>query len=377
MTLVSLRRADHADDTVLLRRARRGDRRARRIFGRSNAPRVVELVDLLVAGSGDATRLSADVLAATVAGGVAGDDALVRCALRVLAPATTERGLARLALALTHIDGRSDDEAAELLGRTAAEVVELRALAYADAGTTPTPTPRHDCRGWPLAARRDRLTPPERDAANGHLMLCRPCRTRVNAQRSARDKLLVSGGAVGAVVIADVVAMSLPAGGAFAGGGVAGLVMSKAGAAVVGAAAVAVTMTSAGVAVARHAPDGSAPVTVPQSPHKSGQVSPAAAQGDAGGSPAVTAPPPPTGTSRPRSVTVSAPSSAAPSVGVPAATAPPVSVPVQLPSSLLTSLPSSLPTLPTLLPVLPTRSLPVTVSAPPLPLPTVTTLLGH
>ena len=125
---------------------------------------------------------------------------------------------------------------AALLDRTGAEVSELRAMAYAEAGPAASVTTR-ECRGWPLVARKDRLTPAERQAADGHLALCRQCRARLDEQRQNRDKIWARGGAVSAVVAADVVSLSLPAGGAFAGSGLASVVLGKAGMAIVGAGA--------------------------------------------------------------------------------------------------------------------------------------------
>ena len=129
MTLSTLRRPD-ADDATLLRRAVRGDRRAHRLYSRRHAERAVEIVELLLDGDVLSAQIAAQVLRATIADGVAGDDALVRCAVRVAAPVTTDRGLARLAVALTDGDGRTEAEVAGLLDRT--DVPELRALAYAE-----------------------------------------------------------------------------------------------------------------------------------------------------------------------------------------------------------------------------------------------------
>jgi hypothetical protein len=131
----------------------------------------------------------------------------------------------------------------------------------------------------------------EQEAAHGHLSLCRSCRARLDEQRRTRDKLRLSGSAVSAVVVADVVALSVPTGGAVAGAsGLASLVLGKAGAAVVGGAAVAIAATSAGVAVARQAPahndkpagvvrdvnrHGTRPAGVTAVPHNVGATTPA------------------------------------------------------------------------------------------------------
>ena len=252
MTLLPLRRPD-ADDATLLRRARRGDGRAHRLFARRHAERAVQLVELLVDAPAESARLAAAVLDTAIAAGVPGDDALVRSAVRVLAPAAGDSGLARLVLALTDVEGRTADTVADLVDRSVDEVAEL--LAAARSGIVGVRTVGSDCRGWALAARRDRLTLSEQQAAHGHLAVCRSCRGRLDEQRRTRDKLRLSGGAVSAVVVADVVALSVPTGGAVAGAsGIASLVLGKAGVAAVGAAAVAIAATSAGVVVARHAP---------------------------------------------------------------------------------------------------------------------------
>ena len=119
--------------------------------------------------------------------------ALVRCTVRICAPLTSDHGLARLVVSLADGDGRTEDEVAALIDRTSAEVSELRAMAYAEAGPAALVTTR-ECRGWPLVARKDRLTPAERQAADGHLVLCRLCRARLDEQRQSRDKIWVRGG---------------------------------------------------------------------------------------------------------------------------------------------------------------------------------------
>ena len=252
MTLLPLRRPD-ADDSTLLRRARRGDRRAHRLFARRHATRAVQIVELLCDAPAESATLAAAVLDATIAAGVPGDDALVRCAVQVLGPATDDAGLSRLVVALTDGEGRSEDAVSDLIQRSAVEVAVLRTDGRSHLGV-----PTHvgnDCRGWALAARRDRLTVSEREAAHGHLSVCRSCRARLDDQRRTRDKLRMSGTAISAVVVADVVAMSVPTGGAVAGAsGIASLVLGKAGVAGIGAAAVAVAATSVGVAAARVSP---------------------------------------------------------------------------------------------------------------------------
>ena len=261
MTLLSLRRpglsGGTTDDATLLRRARRGDRRAHRLFARRHAARAVELVELLcdplARSATQSATLAAAVLDATIAAGIPGDAALVRGAVRALRPATDDAGLSRLVVALTDGEGRSEEAVSELIQRSQPEVSALRAEGQSQLGV-----PRavgNDCRGWALAARRDRLTVSEREAAHGHLAVCRACRARLEDQRRTRDKLRMSGTAVSAVVIADVVALSVPTGGAVASAsGVASLVLGKASVAGIGAAAVAIAATSVGVAAARVAP---------------------------------------------------------------------------------------------------------------------------
>jgi len=356
-----------------LGRARRGDRRAHRLYSSRHAERAVELVEQLCESSADATALASAVLSGAIADGVAGDDALVRTAVRVAAPVTTERGLARLVVALADGDGRTDDEVAALLDRTPAEVAELRAVAYADAMPT-AGLPARECRGWPLVARKDRLTPAERAAADGHLALCRQCRARLEEQRQTRDKIWVRGGAVSAVVVADVVSLSLPAGGAFAGSGLASVVLGKAGMAIVGAGALAITATSAGVAVARNAPSpphgGHVPAVAPARPGGAGTGTGTVGPRSRSGDPRVT------GSQAGGGAVASPPADKTQStVGKPLPTnattaAPTLSVPVQLPTTPPTTLPTSLPTSPVQLPTrlpLPTPS--VSLSVP--------SLLGH
>lgn len=252
MTLLSLRRAD-ADDATLLRRARRGDHRAHRLFARRHALRAIELVGILLEDPTESATLAAAVLDLAVADGVTDDDGLVRCAVRLLTPAAGERGVARLVLWLSDVEGRTADTVADLVGRAADEVAGLRATALASHGMVSHES--RDCRGWALTARRDRLTVSEQEAANGHLLLCRWCRERLDDQRRTRDKLRLSSAGVGGVIVADVVALSLPAGGAVAGFGAFGsAIAGKAGAALIGGAAVAIAGTSAGLAIAREAP---------------------------------------------------------------------------------------------------------------------------
>lgn len=359
MTIVTLRRAE-ADDATLLRRARRGDRRAARLFSRRHAARAVELVELLVDDRDVSAQLAAHVIATATADGVAGDDALVQCAVRVAAPVSTTEGLARLVVALVDGEGRTEGDVAELIGRSSTDVAELRSLAYAD--VAPLPVRTRECRGWPLVARRDRLTPAEREAATGHLSLCRQCRARLDEQRQTRDKIWVRGGAVSAVVVADVVSLSLPAGGAVAGSGAASVVLGKAGMAIVGATALAVTATSAGIAVAR---------TNPAHPHRAPAPAVAPASGSSTGSATSTDP----------GHTITGSQSGGATVSTPPATAPagrkapgPTVLPTAFPSGVPTvSVPVQLPTKIPTLPPLPTPS----VSVPPLPLPTGSSLLGR
>jgi len=370
MTVVSLRRA--TDDDALLRRARRGDQRARRLLVRRHAPRAVDLVDLIVGDGYDVAPLATRVLDVAVADrgldGVGIDDALVRAAVRVCAPMSAEPG--RLVLVLTDVEAWSEEAVAELLGRPIAEIAELRATARATAGVRSTV--RTDCRGWRLVATRERATEHERVAGEAHLGLCRTCRRRDLEHREARDRLRTRGAAATAVLAADVVALSVPAGGAASAAGIAGAILGKAGVAGVGAAAVAVTITSAGVAAARqHAPQplphdrSTRPaVTSPGAPTGS-QGTPAANMSTAVPTTAGTAPAP--GRTRPL-----------PLPSVPGVTLPPLpQASTVLPVPNVTSLlPVPLPT------VTPTSLLsPLTSPSVPLPLPSVSLptggLLGH
>ena len=372
MTLLSLRRPE-ADDATLLRRARRGDGRAHRLFARRHAARAVELVELLVDAPAESATLAAAVLDAAIAAGVPGDDALVRCAVATLAPATDQHGLSRLVIALTDVEGRTDDTVAELLQRPVDEVSELRAAGRSAVGTTRVIG--SDCRGWALAARRDRLTVSEQEAANGHLSVCRSCRGRLDEQRRTRDKLRMSGTAVSAVVVADVVALSIPTGGAVAGAsGIASLVLGKAGVATVGAAAVAIAATSAGIVAARQSPSShrtvppvvrhvdnhvSGPSAVTAVPHNVGATDPA---GQGGSVPAV---------STPSTTTRLVPLPTLPTLSPPATS---VMLPA-LPSTTPLPLPTDLTSLPPLPSVTATPTLPVTL--PTGVIATATSLLGH
>lgn len=369
MTLLSLRRAD-ADDATLLRRARRGDGRAHRLFARRHAARAVELVELLVDAPAESATLAATVLDATIAAGVAGDDALVRCAVQTLSAATDADGLSRLVVALTDVEGRTEETVAELTQRSVAEVADLRASAAAGLGTTRVVG--SDCRGWALAARRDRLTVSEQEAADGHLSMCRSCRARLDEQRRTRDKLRMSGTAVSAVVVADVVALSVPTGGtAASASGIASLVLGKAGVATVGAATIAVAATSAGIAATRHLPTRQGDVPGVVQPVKPGVSGPSG----------VTAVPHHVGTTPSTAQVGSVPPSSTPSTTTRLAPLPTLS---PLPTTTL------VPTLPTRVPLpLPTdittvASLPSVDATPTLPvsLPTdivatATSLLGH
>jgi hypothetical protein len=347
LTLPSLRRVE-ADDATLLRRASRGDRRARRLFARRHAQRAVYLVGLLVDSAADATQLAAAALDAAIEAGVPGDDALVRAVAKVAAAGG--HPLNRLALALTDVEERSEQAAADLLGTSLAELAKLRADARAELGTTALVN--RDCRGWALATRRDRLTDQERDAANGHLMLCRPCRVRLDEQRRTRDKLRISGAVVTAVVVADVVSLATPGGGGVTSAALSSFAVGKTGAALAGAAILAVGAASTSAAVVRHSPARHAVVRHVDS--------------DDTASSRLTAPPAPNASAAPRSRAKKAAVVPARSL-VPSmlpSSLPTVSLPIPLPTPAVT-LPAPLPTTVTTLVPLPTPSL--SLSAPPLP----------
>jgi hypothetical protein len=365
MTLLSLRRTE-ADDATLVWRARRGDRRAHRLFARRHAVRAIELVGVLLDDPTESTTLAAAVLDLAVTEGVTDDDGLVRCAVRVLAPAASERGVARLVLWLTDVEGRAQDSVADLVGRSVEDVAELRATALTGHGVRPARG--RDCRGWALTARRDRLTVSEQEAANGHLLLCSSCRARLDEQRRTRDKLRMSGAGVGGVIVADVVALSMPAGGAAAGLGALGpAIAGKAGAALIGGAAVAIAGASAGVALARQTPShGGGPAvvrhvgtggssrspgpSVSQSPTSETSTSPVNV-GSGSPAPLTRLVPAPLPTTLPTSVVESLLTSPAPVVAstlplpLPSATSIISAVPVPVPTSIVTtSLPVPLPT---------------------------------
>ena len=378
MTLLSLRRLD-ADDATLLRRAGRGDRRAHRLFARRHAARAVEIVDLLMDAPRESATLAATVLDATVAAGLPGDDALVRCAVQVLAPATNDTGLSRLVVALTDVEGRTDDTVAELINRPVEEVAELRTMLRSQLGAARSVAT--DCRGWGLAARRERLTVSEQEAAHGHLAVCRSCRGRLEEQRRTRDKLRMSGTAVSAVVVADVVALSVPAGGAVAGAsGVASVLLGKVGTGVVGAAAVAVAATSVGVATARQMPSHeNSPTTVSRIARTPGPTSRVAVPHNAQATTGTDGQhvPAPSATATTRQAPLPLPTLPVPTSPVPTSLVPTSPSLPTLPTTLPTTLP--LPTstsVTTLLPgVTATPSVPITV--PNNVVSTATSLLGH
>src|SRR4051794_23592366 len=175
MTVVRLRMPEGDDE--LARRARRGDARAHRLLVRRHASRVLELTRLAAGGRSDVSELAARALAAGIADTAPLDTAFVRAVVHVTGAHLDKAALASLVVLLTDVEGRSEHTAADLLGRDVHEVMELRVAGRlhlelaVDRG-------KH-CRGWPLAAARDRVTDVERVAADGHLLVCRSCAARL------------------------------------------------------------------------------------------------------------------------------------------------------------------------------------------------------
>lgn len=268
-----LHRSAPADDDELARRARRGDRRAHRELVRRAAPRAAELVGLLVGDTTETPELASLALAAAVADTGGFDDCLIRASVQVTSRwSEDEAGLARLVLLLTDVEGRTGDAVAALLGTTPGRVAELRAKGKGDAGLPASSARR--CRGWSLVAAREHVTGAEREAADGHLALCRTCRAHLAERDRTQERLLARGAAVGGVLVADVIALTLPLVGEGAGvlgglgglgvfgglGGLGGAALGKLGMAVIGAAAIAVGGTAAVTAVVEQGGQHPAPV---------------------------------------------------------------------------------------------------------------------
>src|SRR4051794_7861796 len=249
MTVVRLRMPDGDDD--LARRARRGDARAHRLLVRRHAPRVLELTRLAAGGRSDVSELAARALAAGLADPAPLDTALVRAVVHVTRAHLDKLALASLVILLTDVEGRSESTVADLLGRDVTEIADLRAAGRQSLDLA-VERSRH-CRGWPLAAARDRVTDAERSAADGHLLVCRSCAARLRERDRARQRLIARSAAMTGAV-GEVVAFTLGSTGtAFGGAGAAfgGLASGKVAAAVIGAAAIAVATTSGAVAGAR------------------------------------------------------------------------------------------------------------------------------
>lgn len=309
-----------------------------------DAERAVELVDLLLGPVDDTATIAAAVVATAAA--YDGPDALVTAAVHVCDP--DDAGLARLVVALTDLDGRSDADVADVAGRPVEEIVTLGTSARRELDVA---APRSQCRGWSLVRARHRVTDDERAVGDAHLNLCRSCRSGVEQLRTTRQRLLVRGAAVTATVVGDVVALTVPAGGAVAGaGGLLSVATGKAAVIGLGAAVAAVTATSASVAAARaHAPVGHQHAVPPSTsastsaPSSSASAAPAQPRQAASSAPMVTPP---------------ASASIAPRIVTPDAAAVSPSAPVVVPTQLPTLLP--LPTLTSLTPLpLPSASLPV------------------
>ncbi|HET6908524.1 MAG TPA: hypothetical protein VFH54_04230, partial [Mycobacteriales bacterium] len=258
------------------------------------------------------------------------------------------------------------------LGLEIDDVARLRASARARVGAERLA--RRECRGWGLVGRRSGLTPQETAAADAHRALCWPCRDRLREQRRVRERLEIRSAAVTATVLADVVALTVPAGGATTAG-IVGVTASKVATAVVGAGALAVAVTSAGLAVARVHP------AQPAQPQQTRQVQPHQPSDRS-----VPVRPLVTGAAEPAS---EGPASGAPARQLPVKPAlPPLSARPQLPASLTvptlvptalpTLLPAAIPTaLPTLLPTpLPTPLQSLLPTALPTSIPTVPLSLG-
>jgi hypothetical protein len=193
----------------LVARARRGGRRARRkLHRRLRAP----LYPLAYAWSGHPWPATRAIRAAISAG---------------LADGSRPYGSAVVAALHRHTSRPRDEQgaAASLLGLPTAAVAEHHRAGRAALGLPAEDSDVPRCAGWPLVSRDHAgLTPAERDAAKGHLRLCRRCRDGLVARRRTRAALQATGavsgsGAVAAAAVA-IEGMLASAGTATVAGGI-------------------------------------------------------------------------------------------------------------------------------------------------------------
>jgi len=338
-------------------------RRSRRVAARANAERALQLVQMLTDDEADHRAIAAAALRRF---GTSDDAAgLVRAVVAATGAAATGEGQGRLVLLLTDLDGWTEADVAALLDVPVDDVAHMRAAARSTIGAERLN--RRECRGWGLVGRRPGLTTDERVAADAHVAICRACRDRSIEQERARQRLHSRSAAATATVLADVVALAVPAGGA-TGAGLAGVAATKLATALVGVGALSVAIGSAGVAVSRHHP-APAPGVVRHAPGATGTDSPT--DSPTGSSRVAPVPSGPASVGKGTPATqqpVSAPTShpagttrlplPATPTSLPTSLLPtsllPTALPTELPVPLPTLVPSSLPSLPTVPALLPT-----------------------
>lgn len=344
---------------LLVVRARRGDRRAAAALRRRTGPQVHQLAAALAVDPRSVPALVRHALTDALADddrdyGPAVVAAVQRRAGAVrVRPAASRPSAAPLQQAvavLCDAQGHSHASAAALLGQPVDRVATLHRAARTALGVD---GPQVRCHGWHLVSRRADLTPPEQEAAAGHLELCRVCRDEVAARALARRRvqagLPLGGTAAGglAVLLANLGGGSLVAGTTAIGA-----------AAVLGVGALVAVVPPAGMTAQDPTSFAPATASVPAGPVPTVEPAPPP---DAAPVPAVD-PAPPAGPTPTRSGAAPTPAGApspapgaSPPPAIPLPTSPPIPLPTELPG-------------PTSPPIPPPTELPGPTSIP-LPLP--------
>lgn len=319
-----------------------------RLTGRYGAPRLsrtarLDRLALLGAAVGDSPEEAA-ALAVRASGARTG--AALVAAFAVLA-ADRPAAQGRLLLVLVDLDGRSLEDAAQLLDMPSDQARARLELARPGGRVAPS------CRGWGLASGLRGLTPAESDAGAAHLLLCRHCRDHRAAVEAARRQLAARATGTTGLLAAAQVVLAGGTGGALVGGTLLGKAAIGA-VAGFGAAVLATGAVVAAVPPAGFGPDRTPAVAPVVRPDGRGAASPS-------GSPS--AAPRPSATSSPGPCSLPClPADRTPVVG---------GVDAVLPGDLEVPLP-----LPTSLPELPGLPLPTLLpTALPLPLPSLPPLL--